>query len=167
MFEMDVVYFPVDFSTEEVKPKMASEWTNAQVLDALNKTVDILAVGTNSTVQDLSVARKNYQCIANEIRRRMQANVENFVQLELERFYDVDKETGQIENEEDMPHKYDSLSSAYAGLETLADVDDDIVFVGISPEEYMRAWNRMVERKQKRIFYYDDENDEERLTIHD
>ena len=103
--------------------------------------------------------------VSNEIRRRMQANVENFTLLEVERYFPLDKETGLFESEEDMPHKYDSVSSAYDNLETLAEVDDDIVFIGISAEDYMRTWNRMVDRIRKGIFYYNDENDDEHLSI--
>ena len=164
---MDAVYFPADFSEEEVKPMMAASWTNAQVLSALDQIVRLAAESHTAGFEafDSSRAGKNYRVVANEIRRRMQANVENFTLLEVERWYPVDKESGQIEDEKYMPEKYKSVSSADNALDILADVDDDIVFSGISPEDYMRTWNRMVDRKRKRLFYYDDENDEENMRI--
>lgn len=164
---MDAVYFPVDFSEEEVKPMMAAKWTNAQVLSALDQIVRLAAESHTAGFDafDSCRAGQNYRVVANEIRRRMQANVENFTLLEVERWYPVDKESGQIEDEKYMPEKYESVSSADNALDILADVDDDIVFFGISPEDYMRTWNRMVDRKRKRLFYYDDENDEENMRI--
>ena len=160
--EIEKIRFPEDFGRETVKGTDACRWSNAQVLDALNKTVSLLkAAGANAE----SAAEKNYQVITNEIRRRLQANVENLVLLEVERYYNIDRESGQIENEDDMPGKYDSESSACCALETLADGDDDIVFIGIHYADYMKAWNRMVDRKKNHIFFYDDENDEEKLFL--
>ncbi len=164
---MDKVYFPEDFFAENVKPGDASLWTNAQVLSALDQIFQLTVEKDKTGMSDFDSCQlgRNYRVVANEIRRRMQANVENFTLLEVERYYPVDKETGQIEDEKDMPDKYESVFSADCGLEVLADGDDDIVFVGISAEDYMRTWNRMVDRKRNRLFYYDDENDDEHMKI--
>lgn len=160
--EIDKIWFPEDLGTETVKGSDASKWSNAQVLDALNKTVSLLkSAGTCPE----STAEKNYQVIANEIRRRMQANVENFVLLEYEHENEIDKETGFIREGEYEPSEYKDIEDAYAALDLLADVDDDIVFVGVHHEDYLRAWNRMIRRKNKKIFFYDDESDEEHLWI--
>lgn len=133
------------FRTETVKATDASDWTIARLLEALDQTVSLPAEGekTDSGSADAGRRSRNYQVIRNELRRRMQANVENFVLLDLAHFYNVDRETGLIDKEEDMPDKYDSVSMAEASLEVLADGDDDIVFIGVSPEDYLRAWNRI------------------------
>ncbi|MBR5960408.1 MAG: hypothetical protein IKZ98_05380 [Clostridia bacterium] len=160
--EIDKIWFPEDLSTETVKGKDASSWSNAQVMDALNQTVRLL---TNRPIDPESVVEKNYKVITNEIRRRMQANVENFVLLEYEHENDIEKETGFIHEGDYEPSEYKSNEEAYAALDVLADVDDDIVFIGVHYEDYRRTWNRMIRRKKKRLFYYDDESDEEHLKI--
>lgn len=129
---MDTIRFPDDFSIEIIKPKEASIWSNAWVLEALDRIVSLLPVSSDPE----SPAQVNYRCIRNEIRRRMQANVENFVRMELEFFSDINKETGSFDKEEDIPPEIDSVESADIALDVLADADDDLVFVGISPEEY-------------------------------
>ncbi len=156
--EIEKIWYPEDLGTETVKGSDASQWSNAQVLDALNKTVSLLkAVGADPE----STAEKNYQVITNEIRRRMQANVENFVLLEYEHETDIDKETGFIREGEYEPSECKDEGEAYAALDLLADVDDDIVFIGIHYEDYLRTWNRMIKRKKKKLFFYNDESDED------
>ncbi len=164
---MDKVFIPENFSTEEFKPGDASKWTNATLLDALNQIVSFIGESEKVSYSDFDsfIAGRNYRIVTNEIRRRMQANVENFTLLEVEHYYPVNRETGRIEDEEEMPEKYDSVSHAWAGLEILADDDDNIVFTGVSPEDYYRTWNRMVDRMKKGLFYYEDESDEENMRI--
>ena len=160
--EIEKIWFPEDFGSETVTGADASHWSNAQVLDALNKTVSLLkAAGTGPE----STAEKNYLVITNEIRRRMQANVENFVLLEYEREADIDQETGFIREGGYEPPEYKDSISAYAALEVLADMDDDIVFFGIHHEDYLRTWNRMIRRKNRKQFFYDDRSDEEHLLV--
>ena len=159
---MDTIRFPDDFSIEIIKPKEASIWSNAWVLEALDRIVSLLSVSADPE----SPVQVNYRCIRNELRRRMQANVENFVRLELEFFSDINKETGSFDKEEDIPPEIDSVESADIALDVLADADDDLVFVGISPEEYMKTWNRLIRRKKKGLYYYnDEEEDEEHMKL--
>ncbi len=160
--EIDKIWFPEDLGADTVKGSDASKWSNAQVMDALNQVVRLMA-GTSAG--QASAAEENYRVIANEIRRRMQANVENFVLLEYEHENEIDKETGFIREGEYEPSEYKDEKEAYAALDLLADADDDIVFVGVHHEDYLRAWNRMIQRKNRKMFYYDDESDEEHLRI--
>lgn len=95
----------------------------------------------------------------------MQANVENFVLLDMERYYPAAQGVRPVEDEKELPSRHDSVESAFADLEILGDVDDDMVFIGIAPEDYMRTWNRTTERKRKRLCYYDDNDDPENLRI--
>ena len=162
--EIDKFWFPEDLGSEAIKGSDASRWSNAQVMDALNQAVHLQI---KRPADPESVLEKNYKVITNEIRRRMQANVENFVLLEYEHENDIEKETGFIHEGDYEPEEYKSNEEAYAALDVLADVDDDIVFIGIHYEDYLRTWNRMIRRKNKRMFYYDDENDEEHLKLED
>ena len=73
----------------------------------------------------------------------------NTSRMELEFFSDINKETGSFDKEEDIPPEIDSVESADIALDVLADADDDLVFVGISPEEYMKTWNRLIRRKKR------------------
>ena len=168
---MDKIYFPEDFQTEATKARDASHWTNAQVLTALDRIVHLM---TNSGKADFDAAEplqvvKNYRTVANEIRRRMQANIENFVLLECEHYYPTDSFDSYPVKKNVLPPKHDSVNSAWASLELLADDDDDIVFIGVSPEDYMRTWNRMVDRRKRGKMYYDrdddEDDDEEHLRI--
>ena len=160
--DIEKYWFPEDLGTEIVKGKDASLWSNAQVLDALNQVVRLM---TGKPAGPESIAEKNYQVITNEIRRRMQANVENFVLLQYEHENEIDKETGFIREGEYEPTELKDSEDAYSALDYLADVDNDIVFIGVHYEEYLRTWNRMIQRKKKRMLYYDDDSDEEHLRI--
>ena len=160
---MDKIFYPDDFSEEAFTGSDCSSWSNAQVLEALDRIVCMLSGRRDEPGNEL--AEKGYQIVRNELRRRMQANVENFVRLELEMFYPVDEDTGFVEQEEELPGKIDSVESAFVSLDVLADGNDDLVFVGIHPEDYMRTWNRMIDRQRRKVYYYEDENDEEHMRI--
>ena len=153
----DKTRFPGDFGAETVKPTEASRWPNARLLEALDRIVSVLPADPNPE----SPAQQNYSCVRNELRRRMQANVENFTRLEMEMFTEINEETGLFDREEDIPSEIDSVESADAALDVLADMDDDLVFIGISAEEYMKTWNRLVRRKKKGQYFYNNEEDED------
>ena len=60
-----------------------------------------------------------------------------------------------------LPEEFKSIEEAYISLDICAELDDDIVFFGITPEDYMHAWNRMIRRKNRHLFFYDNGNDED------
>ena len=59
----------------------------------------------------------------------------------------------------------DSLCSSFISVSFSDQYTSDLVFVGIHPEDYMRTWNRMIDRQRRKVYYYEDENDEEHMKI--